>query len=407
VSTPTRDPEESARPRRIVGVCRGEAAGPLLLVIASLHGNEPAGTNAVRRVLARLARGRIPLRGDLIGISGNLAALGRGRRFVDEDMNRIWQPDRVASILESIHSGTADQLPARMVGSVELAEQRELLVALRAELATARGPVHVIDLHTTSSESAPFTTLGDTLQNRELALELPLPAVLGLEEQLDGAMLQYLDVLGWRSIGIEGGAHGNPASVVAHEDALWLLLTALDMVSPQGVPDLGERRERLAEAARGLPRVADVRYRHQIAETDGFVMEPGFRNFDPVKKGQALATDRNGVVVAPESGLLFLPLYQKQGDDGFFVVRSVHPAWLGVSRWLRRSGIDRFATWLPGVIELPDRDDTVLLASWAANRVTIGILHLLGYNVQREGGRVFMVRRAETAIEGSALNLGR
>jgi succinylglutamate desuccinylase len=34
-----------------------------------------------------------------------------------------------------------------------------------------------------------------------------------------------------------------------------------------------------------------------------------------------LATDKNGDITTPTDGFLLMPLYQKQGEEGFFVVR--------------------------------------------------------------------------------------
>jgi succinylglutamate desuccinylase len=54
-------------------------------------------------------------------------------------------------------------------------------------------------------------------------------------------------------------------------------------------------------------------------------MEPGFRNFQSVSAGKLLARDHHGEVRAPLSGILLLPLYQAQGEDGFFLIREVTP----------------------------------------------------------------------------------
>lgn len=388
---------ERRTPERRIGVHRGADPGPLVLCIAALHGNEPAGMIALERVFAELSRIGLPMRGDLVGLCGNLQALGVGTRFVDEDLNRVWQRERVDAVLESLSpdgsSGDGDRVP--MVGSAELAEQRDLLAAIREESRRARGAIHVLDLHTTSSESAPFSTVGDTLQNRELALRLPVPLVLGLEEQIDGAMLQYFDRLGWRSIGIEGGQHAAESSVEAHEDVVWIMLEALGLIEAASSSARKDRRVRLARQAEGLPRVVDVRHRHVVSEADGFRMHPGFRNFDPVQAGDEVGTDRAGPVRAAFAGRLFLPLYQRQGDDGFFIVRRLAPAWLAVSRLLRVSGADRVAPWLPGVQPHPARSDAVVVARWARNRGVIGLLHLMGFTARGESGGAVMVRRQE------------
>ncbi len=395
---------------RELGSCRGAHSGPLLLCIAGLHGNEPAGIRAMRRVLGSLPRGDLDMRGDLIALAGNLAALERGRRFIDEDLNRVWQVDRVEAIQRSLRGNDdaagsedraigpdapAESAPIPMVGSAELREQRGLVEAMEAALLGARGPIVVFDLHTTSSESAPFSTLGDTLANRRIALQLPIPVVLGLEEQIDGAMLEYLDSRGFVGIGIEGGRHDAEASVEAIEDTVWIALSVLGMLAPADVPDLEARRARLAAAVRGLPRVAEVRYRHEIGPEDSFHMKPAYANFQPVHRGEAVATDRVGDVLVPEAGRIFLPLYQRLGDDGFFIVRRVNPVWLRISAVLRNLRLDRFARWIPGVRPHPERRDAYVLAPWATNHAVIGVLHLLGFRKRRRDGKVLMIRRAE------------
>lgn len=390
--------------RRLIGRYAGERPGPLLLCIAGLHGNEPAGVTALERVMENILRSRPRLRGDLVALAGNLAALECGRRFIDEDLNRVWQRARVHTVLARSYrdaggdsgpgSTPTDPADALAVGTAELREQRQLLEVLGTELDAARGDVFVLDLHTTSAESAPFATLGDTRANREFALKLPLPVVLGLEEQIDGAMLEHLDQRGFVGIGIEGGEHGARASVQAHEDALWIALTALDMISAADVPQLARRRARLAHAGQGLPRALEVRYRHDIQPEDTFKMVPGFRNFERVHEGQIVGSSRSGPVHAPESGRIFLPLYQELGNDGFFIVHDVNPGWLRVSALLRGLGVDHLAPFIPGVKRHPERADALVLGP-KPKRILIGMLHLLGFRKRIEGGQVLMIRRAE------------
>ncbi len=351
----------------------------------------------VQQVLQELGRGKIPIRGDLIVLAGNIAAGRKGQRFVDEDLNRVWQRSRVEAILASIRAAPPEDgtetMP--MVGSAELKEQRELLVELLRAQERARGPVYVLDLHTTSSEGPPFTTIGDTLRNRALARRLPVPVVLGLEEQIDGPMLAWFDHIGWCAVGFEGGQHEAPESTTAHEDAVWLFLEAVGVIDANTAPGHSERRERLRAKARGLPFVVDVRRRHEIREDDEFRMRPGFRNFDRVRADQVVGDDKRGPVVAGMTGRIFMPLYQKLGDDGFFVTRRLSPTWLRTSQVLRRCGMDRLATWLPGVFPHPERDDAVVLSSLARNRVVVGLLHLLGFHRRATRGRALMVRRPE------------
>jgi succinylglutamate desuccinylase len=50
-------------------------------------------------------------------------------------------------------------------------------------------------------------------------------------------------------------------------------------------------------------------------------MREGYKNFQAIKAGEVLADDKNGEIVAPEDCLLLMPLYQRQGTDGFFLVK--------------------------------------------------------------------------------------
>jgi succinylglutamate desuccinylase len=50
-------------------------------------------------------------------------------------------------------------------------------------------------------------------------------------------------------------------------------------------------------------------------------MLPGFNNFDKIVKGQPLAKDKNGPIYASIDGYILMPLYQKQGEDGFFIIQ--------------------------------------------------------------------------------------
>ncbi|MFN9706664.1 MAG: succinylglutamate desuccinylase/aspartoacylase family protein, partial [Planctomycetota bacterium] len=73
-------PAAQAPPRELGRHDRG-VPGPTLLVLAGVHGNEPAGVAAAQRVLAELARRDAPIRGRLVAFAGNLGALALGRRY--------------------------------------------------------------------------------------------------------------------------------------------------------------------------------------------------------------------------------------------------------------------------------------------------------------------------------------
>ncbi|MHC4134273.1 MAG: M14 family metallopeptidase [Planctomycetota bacterium] len=322
--------------------------GPTIVVCGGLHGNEPAGALAARRVLERLERERPPLRGELLAVAGNLAALAAGRRYLAVDLNRVWQPDH----LHSVRNGGP-----RNPEEEELRALLEVFDGLNED-----GPLILLDLHTTSGESPPFTITSDTLRNRRIAFALPPTVILGLEETVDGTLLEYVTERGHTAVVVEAGQHDAPASVAIHEAVIWMGLTTAGALTPREVRDFAAHRARLHDASRDLPRVVELRHCHPVDENDGFRMEPGYRGLQPVAQGELLGRDRRGEVRAPQRGRIVLPLYQELGDDGFFLVRRVSRVWLGLSA----------------------------LARW----LVVGIFHLFGFRRRRpEGDHLVFSRR--------------
>ncbi|MGB0432056.1 MAG: hypothetical protein ACPGLV_16395 [Bacteroidia bacterium] len=45
-----------------------------------------------------------------------------------------------------------------------------------------------------------------------------------------------------------------------------------------------------------------------------------FLNFQKIEKGTLLATDKNGPIYCEQDCFMLMPLYQKQGSDGFFLI---------------------------------------------------------------------------------------
>jgi predicted deacylase len=377
--------ESNDLPTRVIGRV-GDGSGPTLVCVGSLHGNEPAGVVALKRVFAELDAAHPSISGEFVGVAGNLAALAMQQRYVDHDLNRCWRSDRV----ERLRTGDTPS-------SLHAAEDTELLEVLSIvdEVAgRARGEVFFLDLHTTSGNSPSFGTIADTLRNRAFALRFPVPIILGLEEHLDGTFLEYVNNLGFVTMGFEGGQHNDPTSVDRIEQCIWVGLAAAGVLSEQdGVPQVAIARQALASVAEPFPRVLEVRHRHPVAEGDGFRMEPGFASFDPVRAGQLLARDRTGPLPAREAGRVLLPLYQPQGDDGFFLMREFSDFWLGLSAMLRRLRLDAMLHVFPGVARSRAEPHTLIIDRRVARWFALQVAHLLGYRKRRMDGETLIVTR--------------
>jgi succinylglutamate desuccinylase len=324
------------RGERIVGKITSEGAGPTVIVMAAIHGNEPAGLRAAERVLERLQAAQPAVRGTLAVLAGNLVALRENTRFVDKDLNRIWTAQQFAYM----------RVLSDDDGVVEDDQQRELLNALCGLMAEVRGEVFFLDLHTSSADGPPFVTVGDTLRNRRLARCFALPLILGLEEQVDGALLEHMNNIGVVTMGVEGGRH------------------------------------------------VEVRHRHAIDHDDHFAMGEGFSNFQPVRKGQTLARDKHGPVLAPQDGLVLLPLYQGKGNDGFFLAREVQMVWLRLSYVVRRLRLGGLLRFLPGVRQHGAGHDELEVDTRIARIYPLEFFHLFGYRkLRRKGERLVVGRR--------------
>jgi len=233
---------DTSETQRVLGVVKGDRPGPTLIGIGGLHGNEPAGLDALRLVLGSLREQPGAFRGELVALAGNLPALAEGRRFLDIDLNRMW-------------GGDQNQVPP---DATEVGEQGELRQAILDAATRARGEVYVLDLHTTSGEGGAFTVIGDTLRNRRFARAIPVPLVLGLEELVDGTLLEFLDERGFIAAVFETGQHQEELSASRGEAGLWLALEAAGMVSGEDHRVRAARRTRSTSPAHRAKTAARV-----------------------------------------------------------------------------------------------------------------------------------------------------
>lgn len=317
----------------VIGWVEGATAGPLLLCVGGLHGNEPAGVRALEEVLAEVESRRHLLAGDFVAVTGNVQALDTGRRFLSYDLNRAWTPARIAAAQDRLRSAKGVGTPSedreliRMLGILELVDARK------------RGPACVLDLHSTSGGGGPFSTASNSPGHRRFVMAIPVPMIRQLNVHLEGTLTQYLDRLGYVTAVFESGQHEEPESQVRAGRAIWLAIRAAGLLADPDAPEARRGYRALERECRALPRVLDMIYRHPVEAGDRYVTRPGFRNFQPVRAGEVIGDDRHGEVVAPKSGRILMPLYQELGEDGFFVVRDITVARAGAQRRSRVAGM--------------------------------------------------------------------
>jgi succinylglutamate desuccinylase len=366
--------------KRIIGTIEGGQNERRVVYFAGIHGNEPAGIIALTNVINYIKENDVPFYGKLWALEGNLPALHKNKRFIDKDLNRIW----------FTKYNDSEILPNDLV---EVKERSELRKHIKEIICSAKEDIYFFDLHTTSSHSIPFVSISDTLRNRKILEGIPVPVVLGLEEKMDGTLFNFFSELGISMSLFEAGKHDLASSIDNHEAFIWMTLVKLNFIQMDDLPDLHEWSNILAKEGIFHHHVFELNYRHKLNGKDNFKMIPGFVNFQKIRKGQILAYDIDGPVKSPYNGRIFMPLYQDQGLEGFFIIREISLLWLKVSEFVRKLGIDNYLNLLPGVSKHKEFPNCYIINKTMAKYIWANVFHLLGFRKVIRHDHKYIVKR--------------
>lgn len=379
-------PETSVSAKRLIGKIQGDSPGPTIIFTGGIHGNEPAGIFAIKNVLKKINSSDKPVKGNIYGLKGNLPALENNQRYCKEDLNRLWMPDNVA-LLEK------DQFKP---GSSDEVQQAELFWELKNIITSNSGPFYFIDLHTTSSHTLPFLTVNDSLLNRKFIKNFPVISILGIEEYLDGALLSYINELGYVAFGFEGGQHQDPKAIENMESFIYLCLGLTGIMNKEEV-EFKFHFKKLQSLSSGLKDIYEILSYYKIKNGEAFKMKPGYTNFQDISKGEVLATANSRTIRARKNSKILMPLYQEQGDDGFYTVRKIPKIFLKLSALLRKTRIDRILPFLPGITWAGNKKTTLVVNTKIAKFLSKQIFHLLGYRSRKLEERKYIIKNRESA----------
>ena len=368
--------------KRLIGYYLGKQDQPTLVVFAGIHGNEDAGVKAVQKILKRIENEKIAFDGNIFFIYGNTKALRKNKRYIDVDLNRIWCKENIRKIKSGKGHFTSEEK-----------EQKEIYRLVKDILNSRKGPFYFIDLHTTSSSTNPFITISDSLNNRNFSSKFPLPTVLGIEEYLDGPILTYMNEFGYIALGFEAGQHKDSQSVRNSEAFIWLSLVYTKCIKKTALSDFKvHKNELLKSKCKNKYKFFEIKYLYKIKKDETFRMIPGFKNFDKIKKTQVLAESNGKEIRSPMTGRIFMPLYQNQGDDGFFIISMISRFWLSASIVARKLHAHNFLRILPGVHK--ENEYTLIVDPRTAKFLTKQIFHLFGYRQQvLKGNKLHFIKR--------------
>jgi predicted deacylase len=280
--------------------------GPHVAIVALTHGNELAGAIAVERLLTgdvRPACGRLTL-----GFA-NLAAFDRfdprqptSSRFVDEDLNRIWE----STVLDG---------PRQSNELIRAREMRPLIETVDV----------LLDLHSMLWASEPLLLSGASEKGRRLALAIGVPDLVVADpghasgrRMIDYARFSDPDSAACAVL-VEAGQHWEMGTIDTTLACIGGLLRHLRMVVEHPVlppPATGRAQPRFAEVTAAV-----------TAQTGSFSFTRPFRGGDVIaERGSLIALDGGAEIRTPH-------------DDCLLVMPSLRP-----SRGHTAVRLARFAT---------------------------------------------------------------
>lgn len=378
--------EDTIESSKFIGKIITNCNLPTVVFFGGIHGNEKAGVRALNQLFNTLNKSTI--KGNIYGILGNTAAIKNKTRYIDVDLNRQWTPLKIKHIQNT---------PPELLNTEEK-ELKEIHALICNIINYHTGPIYFIDFHTTSSNTLPFITINDAIINRKFSKLFPVPTILGIEEYLEGALLSYINQLGYVSLGFEAGQHYKKDSV--DNCYLFALVTLLELqiLTNKSIKNAAHYKKKLSIAANNNNVLYEITYLYSIKEDEKFTMLNGFKTFQKITKKEKLATSNNKAVLSPKKGTLFMPLYQNKGKEGFFIIRKIPHIFLQLSVWLRNIKYDSILVWLPGV-SWHNTSKTALVVNLSIARfMTKPFFHLLGYRSWlKSKNKIIMYNREKKA----------
>lgn len=303
--------------------CIGLAPGPRLIVTGAVHGNETAGTQGIRRVLAEIDGGEVEIvRGRVTFVPVcNPLAYNHVRRMGERNLNRRLQPsatpqdfeDHIANalcpllaaheVLLDLHSFRSPGRPFVMRGP---ADNRGPLEPFAFEAAEARLAMHVGPNRIVEGWMSAYAA--GVARRRSCALT---PGAVHEDPSYGVGTTEYMRSQGGYGITLECGQHDDPqapdVAYTAIRQTLALLGLAELPLAPPAAPF-----ECLT-----LDEVVD---RH--AEGDRFVK--AWTSFDPLAAGELVAVRADGseVRAAQDGYIVFPDVSALPGHEWFYLAQA-------------------------------------------------------------------------------------
>ncbi|WP_397452835.1 M14 family metallopeptidase [Pseudomonas sp. NA-150] len=276
--------------------------GPHVLIMALTHGNEVSGANAVDTLLSSGLR---PRQGRLSFAFGNVEAYHRfdphnidATRYLDEDMNRVWLPQRLDSTEDSIELCRARQLRP-LIDSVDL----------------------LLDIHSMHEESPPLMMCGSRAKGLRFAAQLGTPETVIVDAgHPNGRRMRdyggFNDASSQKNaLLVETGQHFSRRSQEVALDVAARFLITTQAVHEQDVARFLTRAKSLHQR---FLRVTEP----VVADSMNFRFTEDFRGLELIKRaGTLIARDGAREVVTPYDNCVLVQPSLRHLGAGVTVVR--------------------------------------------------------------------------------------
>ena len=271
--------------------------GSRLLVFGAVHGNEPCGPAAIRRLIANIENGTLSLkRGSVRFVPiANPDAYREKKRLLEKNLNRVF---RKTANPASYEERLANELTALM--------DRNSDVFLDVHSSSAPGPVNVFIDYPTPENKALASALGADY------VLLDWPKVYennpyGFESYCTS---RYAHEIGIPGVLIECGQHDDPKTVDVAETVI------LRAMAHAGLIDFPA--ERFAP-----PRAIRMQTLEKKLHT-GDRFEKEWRHLEEIPAGTRVATRESGeALVAENDSVMILPKHgAKAGEEWFYLGRA-------------------------------------------------------------------------------------
>ncbi len=262
----------------IIKIFKAELAGPNLVIMAGVHGDEPCGVDAIYKLKDQIEISS----GSLTLVLGSPEALKVNKRCYTSNLNRMFRSD--------------EELSNEEIKTYEYQRSRELMEILSQSDA-------LLDIHSSStSQTEPFVICEP--HSYECAQYLPADIVVsGIDELHPTGTDAFVNLNGGMGICIECGNHNDPAAKAVAVDVIEAFISYF---TDKTVLKRNKNQRKIS---------VDWLYKNEA----DFVLLKDYKEFEKIGKGSVIGFDGDVEIKAPYDGVILFPHNKTESGQEVFV----------------------------------------------------------------------------------------